>query len=387
MSSAEHGALLPNGMMDRLPDVAEHETEIIHTLLQSFGQFGYRQVNPPLVEFEESLMAESSGQALSKNTFRMMDPVSRRMMAIRSDTTAQIIRIAASRLKTSPRPLRLSYVADVLRVKASQLRPERQVRQVGCELLGLATEGASAETALLAVYALHRIGVKKISIDFTAPEIIRALSETLDDPEEFVQVCQRRDDDALKKFGESGKILIKLNQASGEDKDFFAQIKKITLPPALKKSFARLQQVISEFREGLQAYGLENVITITIDPLETRDFEYQTLPSFTLFARGVRGELGRGGFYEAGFQLGPKKKHQEPANGFTLYMDSVLRALPAAAAVQRVYVPAGTAWQDIKTCQDQGYMVVKGASAKASAQDLAALACTHVYKSGKIVKL
>jgi ATP phosphoribosyltransferase regulatory subunit len=379
----EHGALLPNGMFDGLPDTAEREARISQSLLQSFSRFGYRQVNPPLVEFEDSLLPDG-GTALAHNTFRLMDPISRRMMAIRPDATIQIARIAASRLKSSPRPLRLSYVADVMRVKASQLRPERQFKQVGCELLGLGSSEASAEAALLSVVALSDLGIKNISIDFATPEIIRTLASTHEDSDAFIRTCQRRDEDALKKFGESGKMMIKLNQASGPADEFFKQIKTLKLQPGLKASFTKLQAVITDFRAGLDAYGLDKVITLTVDALETKGFEYETTPSFTLFARGIRGELGRGGFYEALFQLGPKKQHKEPATGFTLYMDSMLRAVTAQDNIKRIFVPAGTSWSEGRALQEQGYVVIRGGADKASAKELAGMNCTHVYKSKKI---
>ena len=40
---------------------------------------GYEQVKPPLLEFEEALLS-GTGAALRAQTFRLMDPVSQRMM-------------------------------------------------------------------------------------------------------------------------------------------------------------------------------------------------------------------------------------------------------------------------------------------------------------------
>ncbi len=379
-----HGALLPNGMLDILPESAEAETRVAHLLLETFAKFSYRQVNPPLVEFEDSLLPAGSSDSLANKTFRLMDPISRRMMAIRPDATIQIVRIAASRLKTMPRPLRLSYVADVMRVKASLLRPERQFKQVGCELLGVDTAEASAEAALLAIIALNAIGVKRISIDFTAPEIVRLLAQKVEDAEGFVHACQRRDEDALKKFGESGKMMVRLNRASGPVDEFFKQIQTAKLPDSIKASFVKLKAVMEELRAGMKAYGLEDQVTMTVDPLESKGFEYETSPSFTLFAHGIRGELGRGGYYEASFRLNEKQNHKEPANGFTLYMDSMLRAIAELEILPRLFVPAGTAWSEIKKYQDDGYAVIRGTSAKMSPKDLAAMDCTHIYKNGKI---
>ena len=63
-----------------------------------------------------------------------------------------------------------------------------------------------------------------------------------------------------------------------------------------------------------------------------------TIPdwSFTIFAKGARGSLGRGGRYLAG-------SAGEPATGFTLFLDSIARAVPAAKAGRKVYLPFGTA--------------------------------------------
>ena len=59
-----------------------------------FAAHGYERVKPPLLEFEDSLLA-GSGVAVAEQTFRLMDPVSQRMMGLRADTTPQVARIAA----------------------------------------------------------------------------------------------------------------------------------------------------------------------------------------------------------------------------------------------------------------------------------------------------
>ena len=72
-----------------------------------------------------------SGSAVAEQTFRLMDPDSQRMMGLRADTTPQVARIATTRLANYPRPLRLSYAGQCLRVHGTQLAPDRQVAQAG----------------------------------------------------------------------------------------------------------------------------------------------------------------------------------------------------------------------------------------------------------------
>ena len=62
---------------------------------------GYERVKPPLVEFEETLLA-GAGAAMASDTFRTMDPLSHRMIELRADMTPQVARIAASRLAHRP---------------------------------------------------------------------------------------------------------------------------------------------------------------------------------------------------------------------------------------------------------------------------------------------
>ena len=135
MDNSYNKGLLPTGLQDGLAPAAAHEARVIEGLLSGFAAYGYERVKPPLIEFEEGLLA-GPGAALAPQLFRLMDPVSQRMMAIRADMTPQIGRIASTRLTGLARPLRLCYAGQVLRVKGNQLRPERQFAQAGAELIG-----------------------------------------------------------------------------------------------------------------------------------------------------------------------------------------------------------------------------------------------------------
>src|SRR5471032_373931 len=157
-------ALLPAGLHDLLPPDAEREAALVEHAMAVFRAHGYERVKPPLVEFEQSLLS-GVGKSWSLQTFRLMDPDSQRMMGVRADMTLQVARLAMSRLAKAPRPLRLSYAGEVLRVGGAQLSPERQFRQIGCELIGSLEPAADAEIVLLAASALTELGVRGLSID------------------------------------------------------------------------------------------------------------------------------------------------------------------------------------------------------------------------------
>lgn len=196
MTDAQNLALLPTGMADVLPPDATFEAATLDNLMATFASHGYERIKPPLIEFEDGLLA-GLGTAMAPQTFRLMDPVSQRMMGVRADMTPQVARISATRLKQYSRPLRLSYSGDVLRVKGSQLRPERQFTQVGAELIGTERAEADAEVILMAINALNDLGVKGLSIDLAIPTLVPALCRELnisDDVEAQIRLALDRKD-------------------------------------------------------------------------------------------------------------------------------------------------------------------------------------------------
>ena len=176
MSDMPHPALLPTGMHDLLPPEAEMEAAVVAQLMATLTAHGYDRVKPPLVEFEDTLLS-GAGAAMATSTFRMMDPVSHRMIGVRADMTPQIARIAATRLGDAARPLRLSYAGQVLRVRGSEIRPERQVGQVGAELIGAAEPDADVEAIAVAGAALAALGVRHLTVDITLPTLVPAIAE------------------------------------------------------------------------------------------------------------------------------------------------------------------------------------------------------------------
>ena len=139
-------------------------------------------------------------------TFRLMDPASQRMLGVRADITPQIARIAASRLSGAPRPLRLCYAGEVLRVRGSQLRAGRQFRQVGVELIGAGNAAmGDAEAILLAADAAGRLGIGDLSIDINTPSLAETVCDAFDVADAARQpiaaALRRKDSAALRAAG------------------------------------------------------------------------------------------------------------------------------------------------------------------------------------------
>jgi len=368
MSEPANRDLLPAGLRDILPPFAEYEAKVVGRLAKYFTAHGYERVKPPLIEFEESLLTDG-GAAMAPHSFRLMDPVSQRMLAIRADMTLQVARIATARLANAPRPLRLSYAGQVLRVRGSQLRPERQFGQAGIELIGADNAAADAEVIALAAGALAAQGMTGVSVDLSLPALVPLI---VGRPDEALRAALDHKDVAAvrQNAGASADILTALIDAAGPADRALERLGKIALPKDAIAQRTHLAEVIRLVRD------LMPHLALTVDPVENRGFEYHTGIAFTLFAKQSSGELGRGGRYFA---------DGEPATGATLFMDTVLDAMPGPPPARRVYVPLGTAPALAQKLRDEGWVTVAGlAQVKDSRAEAKRLGCQSIVSGGAV---
>lgn len=364
--------LLPAGLGDGLPPEAGFEAAIVERLVASFARWGYERVKPPLIEFEDSLLA-GPGEAMAAHTFRLMDPVSQRMMGLRADMTPQVGRIAASRLQNMPRPLRLSYAGQVLRVKGEQMRPERQLGQVGVELIGAEGAAADAEVILLAVEALTALGVPGLAVDLNVPRLAPSILTHVPQPRraELIASLDRKDTARVAELaGDQSAMLLGLLRAVGPVETALPALEALSLPSQGADVRANLAATIALIRQAAPA------ITLTIDPTDHRGFEYHSGIAFTLLGRGVRGEFGRGGRYvnHAG----------EAATGFSLYLDTLLTTLPLPAGPKRVFIPAGADAKAALKLREEGWVTVQGLQAAEVRTEARRLRCSHYLNDGRV---
>jgi ATP phosphoribosyltransferase regulatory subunit len=371
-------ALLPAGLRDQLPPDAETEASAVEALMEVFAGHGYQRVKPPLLEFEDSLLA-GSGAAVAEQTFRLMDPVSQHMMGLRADTTPQVARIATTRLAHAPRPLRLSYAGQCLRVRGTQLAPDRQIAQAGIEMIGCDDPAADAEIVLVGAEALAAVGLTRTSFDLTLPALVPVL---LDDAAiegagraALSRALDRKDAASVARLG--GRLaptLTALLLAAGPAERALLALEAATLPRAARELADRLAEALAAIRARAPT------LRVTVDPVEFRGFRYETGVSVTIFAPGRHEELGRGGRYVCG--------EAEPATGLTLYPDAILRAAPPREARLRLYVPPGADQDDAARMRRLGYATIAAIGPDADpTAEARRLLCSHILRNGAAVPL
>ena len=323
--------LLPIGLEDQLPPDAEREAAVLENIMRMLGEEGFDRVKPPLLEFEQTLLATAPAK-LRRRSFRVVDPLSRETLVLRSDMTGQVARMAATRLSAVSRPLRLSYGGQVVRVSGSDLRPERQFTQVGAEIIGLADHekvAAVVEVASLALKGIARAGIGHTVVDLVVPGLVERICQTyqhdLDD--DLLAAIAARDPQmvAAHACGKCVEELEALMTAAGPWRDSLRRLESL-MGQADIELITQVAQTIEARHPGVE---------ITLDPAETRGFDYHEGIGFVFFAPSVRGELGRGGAYTA--------ENTETGAGFTLYLDSLVRALGPQTPAEYVFLPSSMA--------------------------------------------
>lgn len=356
--------LLPEGLEDRLPHEAAAGQRVMRAMLDAMDGHGYDRVSPPLIEFERSLAGRMSG-IQTRRMFRFVDPASLRTLALRSDITPQVGRIAETRLASAPRPLRLCYAGPVVTIRGDGLDPARERLQVGAELIGRDTVAAAAEVAGLAIEALAAAGATGISIDFTLPDLVDTLaSKAMPLASGNIAAVRRQLDakDAGALVAAGGEAYLPLLYATGPFERAIEELAAIDAGGALASRIAGLREI---------AARLNGAARITLDPTERHGFEYQSWFGFTLFAEGVRGSLGRGGTY----RIGRDEGEGEVATGFSLYPDDLVEVLDHEAHRDVLFLPLGHDRAAAGRLRAIGWRTI---AALDEADDAAALGCTHV---------
>ena len=368
--------LLPAGLNDVLYPSAEIQAKTIEKLLDVFSSYGYLRVKPPLVEFEDSLLLDGPGSLLKDSTFRIMDPLSQKMMAVRSDMTAQISRISPTRMSHLARPLRLSYSGDVLRVKGDSFNMDRQKTQVGAELIGMQSERIDAEIILLCVKSLVSIDVSSITIDLNLPFLRDYLLKEIpvSSRDEINEAIDRKDQNLIKKLKiKNSDLILDFMKAAG---DYNHSIKIL--------SRLKLDNFAAEARDYLLNVGKiikenDSLVNISIDPLENRGFKYHTGLSFTLFSQNHKGEIAKGGRYQT--------ISKETATGFTIYTEKLYNTSNDLIERNLVYIP----FLNIRIAEKiikKGYKVIFGKKSNDDIElDAREMGCKYIWNNETIEKI
>jgi ATP phosphoribosyltransferase regulatory subunit len=324
-----HKWVLPEAVDDVLPAEAARLEALRRTLLDHFASSGYRLVQPPLIEYLESLLT-GSAHDLDLQTFKVVDSMSGRLLGVRADITPQVARIDAHLLNEHG-VTRLCYAGSVLRTMASGPGATREVMQIGAELFGEPGIAGDREVVGLLISSLGAVGVAGLHLDLGHVGLFRALVNGAGlaangADAELYAALRVKDLPAVEALTErlpgAWRDALRALPALYGPADAVLDEARARLPdtPSIANALAAL--------EAIAASAGPRVDALHVDLADLRGYHYQNGAIFSVFVAGEPAAIGNGGRYDG---IGRAFGRARPATGFTLDLRQLANVIARAS--------------------------------------------------------
>jgi ATP phosphoribosyltransferase regulatory subunit len=376
--------LLPEGIEEALPPLAERLETCRRQLLDLYHSWGYELVMPPLIEYLESLLT-GTGHDLDLQTFKLTDQLNGRLMGVRADMTPQVARIDAHSLKRDV-PTRLCYMGTVLHTRPDGFAGSRSPLQVGAELYGHGGSDGDVEMIRLMLETFRVSGVQGVFLDLGHVGIYRCLAADAglpaDSETQLFDMLQRKALPEIREFlggldmaGEARGRLLALGELNG-GAEVLDQARE-ALAGAGKAVFRALD-VLSGIAAAVQRRHPE--VALHVDLAELRGFHYHTGAVFAAYVAGHGQELARGGRYD---DIGRVFGRARPATGFSTDLKTLVRlsAEPLAPAPRAIFAPPGgddALDEAVQALRARGERVIRGLEGQEN--DALRMGCDRVLR-------
>jgi len=317
--------LLPDGVSDVLFDDAQKQEVLRHSLIQKLLSHGYQLVSPPMIEFTESLLSDAS-EDLKRQTFKIIDQLTGRLMGLRADITPQILRI--DRHHGGMGIARYCYAGQVIHTLPNGLFGSRTPLQLGAEIFGCTALAADIELINMLFAMLSELNLNaQLHIDLGHVAIFERLSLlaelTEDDSHQLMQFYANKNLPELKRFCQSF--------AMGDD--FYALARFGHDIPTLLQTLsqaAKADAVLMEAAADLMTLKahLEQQwqCQVSIDVTELSGYHYHTGIVFNGYINNESQPLVRGGRFD-----GKKSQSRRAATGFSLDVSRLVNHIALTA--------------------------------------------------------
>ncbi len=295
-----------------------------NALLDVFERGGYGEVRTPTIEYAD--VVSRGDQASAGDSYRFFDDRGE-LLALRTDMTIPIARLAATRFGEVDPPWRLSYIANSYRAVTPQRARLREFGQAGIELIGLDGADCIAEVVEILARSLDAVGLARAVIGLGDSELWSALVRDFGGDEAVVENSSKRlaghdmvglgaDLQDCGQF-DSGQIetMLDLVQRRGGPE---------VLSSARNRGGKRFERVLDRLDATCAAVSARSVgARIQLDMGMLRDLGYYTGPILEVYDPSVGEAIGGGGRYDG---LMESFGVALPAAGFSLYLEGIHKA-------------------------------------------------------------
>lgn len=337
------------GMCDMLPSDMRLREHVLSMIKKSYGQYGFMQIETPIVEHIENLTSKQGGDN-EKLIFKVMKRGAELQRAIdkgdgeyadnglRYDLTLPLARYYACNKEKLPSPFKALQMGNVYRADNPQKGRFRQFTQCDIDILGDDSNLAEIElitaTASMLTQIFAEIGITDFTIHINDRRILGAVALCAGFAEEDVGSVLI----SLDKFDKIGlagieKELLENGYAQETvDKylavyravkegisidEFCAGIGETYLPQDVRQNLADIIESVSPV--------LAQGVKIVFDPTLVRGMGYYTGPIFEVTMDGYNFSIAGGGRYDK--MIGKFSGQDVAASGFSIGFERIVTIL------------------------------------------------------------
>lgn len=163
----------PTGVRPLLAEETSRRRRIEQRFVEWLEGDGFAEVALPIIDYADPY-APLIDARTSRQSYRFVDREGD-LVTIRSDFTPMLARALAPSLRPEELPLRLFYRGDVIRCEASRLGSNRELFQIGAEIVGDGSMEADVQMLQTAAELVRQFGGKP-SIVYTDVSIATSLT-------------------------------------------------------------------------------------------------------------------------------------------------------------------------------------------------------------------
>lgn len=291
---------LPEGMDGLVGKNAIKLENSRRILLDSYQAKNFQYVIPPIAEYTDSLLLDTS-EMLDLKTFKVVDQNNGKMLGIHADITPQIARIDAQSTQNNQQTSvnRYCYINSILQTKADGFYTDRTPIQAGCEIYGNEGISADIEVIELMLSSIALLNIKNLTLNLADKNIFRTLieEETLTTIEllELENIFKRKSKQQLFDFFKitplkNADLLITLLDLNGD-------ISVIKKAKGVFENNSTIVNILNKLTEITQTLS-NKCQNIHIDLAQISGYEYHSGLLFSLYQPTFEKAIAQGGRYD-----------------------------------------------------------------------------------------
>jgi ATP phosphoribosyltransferase regulatory subunit len=309
---------IPPGTQILIGRAAKRRRVLERAICSVFEGWSYEEIIPPIFDYYD-VFAKGWGQ--EEQIYRFIDREGN-ILALRPEFTSLVAKTVATRLASSPKPIRLFYSGEVLRFEQPKGGRQREFAQIGIEHYGGSWKSADVEILLVAVETFQRLGIQSFQINLGSVDFFGGIVDRMELPKEQIntlkEVLNIKDQPGLEALLQTlpledrrKKILRAVPHLTG-GRAVIAEARSLVKNSRSVEALDHLEEIYSIFER------LDLAQHLTIDLGEIRGFDYYTGILFRAYVRGLGFEVAGGGRYDG---LPASFGEDVPAVGFSFSLD------------------------------------------------------------------